>query len=92
MQIDQIKKIIKNLIKYFKYKYRNIIIQIEDDQGSYKVVGAPVRFSETATGGKRFVAGIGEHTVSVLQEELSMTTQEIKRLIENGIIFVRKDS
>ena len=73
-------------------KHRNIIIQIEDELGSYKVVDAPVRFSETTTGGKRFVADIGEHTVSALQEELSMTTQDIKKLIESGIIFVRKDS
>ncbi len=48
MQIDQIKKIIRSLIKYFKYKYRNIIIQypIFFNQKIKIIIGAAETFQE----------------------------------------------
>lgn len=67
--------------------FRGLFLEIEDQLGSYKVVDTPIRYSETKTADKLFVANIGEHTVATLKDDLSKTPAEIQILIDQGTIF-----
>jgi len=67
--------------------FRKFIIKIEDEIGSYEVTDTPIRFSNTTTANKLFVAEIGEHSISTLEKDLRMTRADIQKLIDREIVF-----
>ncbi|PYQ74326.1 MAG: carnitine dehydratase, partial [Acidobacteria bacterium] len=54
--------------------------------GQIRMVGPPVRMSETPGGVRRPAPLVGEHTESVLREMLGMKDDEIARLRQSGAI------
>ena len=67
--------------------FRKFIIKIEDEIGSYEVTDTPIRFSNTSTANKLFVAEIGEHSISTLEKDLRMRKVDIQTLIDQEVVF-----
>jgi crotonobetainyl-CoA:carnitine CoA-transferase CaiB-like acyl-CoA transferase len=51
-----------------------------------KVVGNPLKFSETPLEYKRPPPLLGEHTAEVLRDLLGMADAEIERLTQQGVV------
>lgn len=69
-------------------KYRNMVIEMEDPQGKYgkvKLIGSPIKLSETPARKELFPPRKGEHTDEVLLS-VGYTENEIQAFKENGII------
>ncbi len=54
--------------------------------GNIRMTRSPMRFSRTNVEMKRHPPMLGEHTEQILQEELNLSIEEIKRLREIGVI------
>jgi CoA:oxalate CoA-transferase len=64
---------------------RQSLVAIEHPvAGSVKVVGPPVRLSETPGSIRRPAPLLGEHTADVLRERLGLRDAEIERLRQAG--------
>ncbi len=58
--------------------------------GAVRMVGPPVRFSETPGSVRLPAPLLGQHTAEVLRERLGMDDEEIARLREQGVIVTRE--
>jgi crotonobetainyl-CoA:carnitine CoA-transferase CaiB-like acyl-CoA transferase len=56
--------------------------------GPVKVMGLPIKLSETPGAVRQPPPRLGEHTAAVLQQLLSLPADEIARLSEGGVIGV----
>lgn len=66
---------------------RGLIKIVRDSlEGSFKVIGHPVRYDKFRTVENSFTPQPGEHTVKVLRELLEMSEQEISDVIKNKTI------
>lgn len=66
---------------------RNMIGEVEHSTaGRFKVVGSPLKFSETPVGTPSTIPSLGEHTGPVLSELLHLTEQEILSLAKRAAI------
>jgi crotonobetainyl-CoA:carnitine CoA-transferase CaiB-like acyl-CoA transferase len=66
---------------------RGMFVEVHHPKaGSFKVVSTPIKLSRTPGKVERACPDLGEHTESCLKELLAMTSQEIDRLRESGII------
>ena len=54
--------------------------------GKTKVVGVPIRFSQTPGNPRGAAPELGEHTELILTEELGYSWDEVARLRESGVI------
>ena len=52
------------------------------------VPGKPVKMSAVAEGPETRIPWVGEHTMSVLREELGLDDDELARLVKDGAIAV----
>ncbi|MEE8469946.1 MAG: CoA transferase [Dehalococcoidia bacterium] len=70
------------------FKARNLAVEVEHPvMGKQVVLGPPWRFSGTPAGVARPSPLMGEHNEYVFGELLGMSTVEIKRLTDEGIIY-----
>jgi len=57
--------------------------------GTHRVTGTPIKLSQTPGFPGKPAPLLGEHTCSVLQELLGLSTAEIEELVANGAIYQR---
>src|SRR5712691_8835508 len=65
--------------------HRGSLAEVHDRGGSFQVLNPPFRFSAASAAAQPFVAGLGEHSATVLGE-LGYGAAEIAALAEAGII------
>lgn len=68
---------------------RNMVISVDRVDGSQRPVlvpGNPVKLSAMAEGPEKRIPWLGEHTASILSEELGLTSDEIQDLQWQGVI------
>jgi CoA:oxalate CoA-transferase len=66
---------------------RDMIISLHHPEaGDLKVVNSPFKFSRTPCKAERISPELGEHTQEVLDQLLGMTSEEIARLKDSGVI------
>lgn len=64
---------------------REMIVQVKHKRlGDLKVVGTPLKFSRTPCHLEKAAPDLGEHTDDILTTRLNLSTNDIKRLKENG--------
>ena len=74
---------------------RNMIVEMERTDGVERPImspGNPVKLSKMAEGPWARVPWCGEHTVDVLHDELGLGHDEIRLLVEKGVIGVAGDA
>lgn len=65
---------------------RSMVVEIEDSYlGTYKTVGIPIKFEKTPGSIEKGSPKLGEHNSGILKE-LNYTDDEVKNLIEEGVI------
>ena len=65
--------------------HNEILITLEHPTaGPVRVVGSPVRFSETPSSVRRVPPILGQHTIEILRDVLAMTEDEIAAAGEHG--------
>ncbi|MBT6273152.1 MAG: CoA transferase [Chromatiales bacterium] len=79
---------VDKLIDHPQVVARGALVDIEHPRaGPYKVVGVPVRLSETPGGINSPSPSLGEHTSQTLRDLLGMGDDEIAQLLESGVVF-----
>jgi len=67
--------------------YRQFFADVEHDPaGKFRYPGPPYRFSEAVTRPVRPAPRLGQHNKEVLAGEFGITTWEMERMSERGII------
>jgi formyl-CoA transferase len=66
--------------------HRGMMTEIEDAAGAYVVPNSPFLFSETHAAVERHVASLGEHNVTLLRDELGLSSEDIAKLMANGAV------
>lgn len=67
---------------------RNMVVEMEDPKGKYgkvKMIGSPIKLSETPARLDKFPPRKGEHTLECLKE-LGYTDEEVQAFIDNEIV------
>ena len=78
---------IDHVVEHPQVTARGALVECEHPvAGQIRMVGPPVRMSETPGGVRRPAPLVGEHTESVLREMLGMKDDEIARLRQSGAI------
>ena len=78
---------IDHVVEHPQVAARGALVECEHPvAGQIRMVGPPVRMSETPGGVRRPAPLVGEHTESVLREMLGMKDDEIARLRQSGAI------
>jgi len=78
---------IDHVVEHPQVAARGALVECEHPvAGRIRMVGPPVRMSETPGGVRRPAPLVGEHTESVLREMLGMKDDEIARLRQSGAI------
>ncbi|MBM3218703.1 MAG: CoA transferase [Candidatus Rokubacteria bacterium] len=78
---------IDRVVEHPQVRARNVLVESEHPTaGTVKVVGPPVRLSETPGRVERPAPLLGEHTAAVLREHLGLDDAEIERLRRSGAI------
>jgi len=78
---------IDHVVEHPQVTARGALVECEHPvAGRIRMVGPPVRMSETPGGVRRPAPLVGEHTESVLREMLGMKDDEIARLRQSGAI------
>ncbi len=65
---------------------RDMITQLHDKAGDFKVVNAPFKFSRTPSKVRGFSPELGGDTEEVLQKMLKMNRKEIEKLKKSGVV------
>lgn len=67
--------------------HREMLLTVEHDRlGKMKVVGTPMKFSRTPCRIETAAPDLGEHTEEILIGELGLSTEEVERLRQDGVI------
>jgi crotonobetainyl-CoA:carnitine CoA-transferase CaiB-like acyl-CoA transferase len=66
--------------------HRGTFEKIEDAAGSLRVTNPPFRFSRGRALARNKIAALGEDSEAVLQSELGLNTDDIRKLRESGIV------
>jgi crotonobetainyl-CoA:carnitine CoA-transferase CaiB-like acyl-CoA transferase len=75
------------LVEHPQVKARGVLVEMEHPRaGKVKMVGAPVRLSETPGSVRTPSPMLGEHTAEVLRELLGMSPEAVAALREQGVI------
>jgi crotonobetainyl-CoA:carnitine CoA-transferase CaiB-like acyl-CoA transferase len=78
---------IDRVVDHPQVKARGVLVESEHPiAGKVRVVGPPVRLSETPGGVRTPAPLLGEHTAAVLRRELGLDDAAIARLRANGVI------
>ena len=78
---------IDHVVEHPQVAARGALVECEHPvAGQIRMVGPPVRMSETPGGVRRPAPLVGEHTESILREMLGMKDDEIARLRQSGAI------
>jgi len=66
---------------------RRSFSEIKDEElGDFLIQNLPMKFSNTETNAKSWVAKLGEHTDEILQERLNLSQPEIDALRHSGVV------
>jgi formyl-CoA transferase/CoA:oxalate CoA-transferase len=78
---------IAQVVEHPQVKARGTLVEMEHPRaGKVKMVGAPVRLSETPGSVRTPSPMLGEHTTDVLRELLGMSSEAVATLREQGVI------
>jgi crotonobetainyl-CoA:carnitine CoA-transferase CaiB-like acyl-CoA transferase len=77
---------LSELIDDTHVRARGILRTVTDDQGTFTTLGSPLFLSDSEPVQPTRAGALGEHTESVLRDELDMTTDEIAKLRAVGAI------
>jgi formyl-CoA transferase/CoA:oxalate CoA-transferase len=68
---------------------REMVTRVPDPRrgGELALVGVPVKLSETPGSVRMPPPGLGEHSETILHEELGLATDEIDRLLAGGVVL-----
>jgi len=68
-------------------KAREMIAEVKDEKrGSLKVVGNPIKLSRSKERINHSIPELGEHTIQILSKLLGLSTKQLKRLKQKGVI------
>lgn len=67
-------------------KSRDMIIEVEYPQGKVGMVGQPIKLSETPANPVGLAPTVGQHNFEVFTEMLGLSSKEIDKLKEDGVI------
>ncbi|PBC43759.1 carnitine dehydratase [Rhodococcus sp. ACPA4] len=65
---------------------RGILREITDDAGTWMTLGSPILLSDSPMVVPARAGGLGEHTMSILVDEIGMTTEEVAKLQDSGVL------
>ncbi len=75
------------VVRHPQVEARGVLVDtIHPIAGKVRMMGPPVRLSETPGGIRSPAPLLGQHTVSVLRERLGLTDDAIERLRADGVI------
>jgi CoA:oxalate CoA-transferase len=78
---------IEQVVEHPQVAARGVLVESSHPiAGTIRMVGPPVRMSETPGSVRAPAPLLGEHTASVLRERLHLTDDEIERLRDTGVI------
>jgi crotonobetainyl-CoA:carnitine CoA-transferase CaiB-like acyl-CoA transferase len=78
---------IDRVVEHPQVKARNVLVECEHPTaGKVRVVGPPVRLSDTPGGVRGPAPLLGQHTDAVLRDQLGLDAKEIERLRRIGAI------
>jgi crotonobetainyl-CoA:carnitine CoA-transferase CaiB-like acyl-CoA transferase len=78
---------IEQLIEHPQVKARGGIVDMSHPRaGPIRVVGVPVRLSETPGAVRTPSPGLGEHTAETLRDLLGLSDEEVERLIRDRVV------
>ena len=79
---------VDKLVEHPQVKAREALVDIDHPRaGAYKLVGVPVRLSETPGGIDGPSPALGEHTSDTLKTLLGMDDEAVQSLLESGVVF-----
>jgi CoA:oxalate CoA-transferase len=82
---------IDQAVKHPQVQARGMIVESEHPvAGKVKIVGVPVKLSETPGSVREPAPLLGQHTDEVLHEYLGMTDAEISALRQEGVIGTKR--
>ena len=70
-------------------EHRNMLVEMERSDGGERPVlipGNPVKLSKVAEGPESRVPWVGEHTRSILSDELGLDDAAIDKLVADGVV------
>lgn len=65
---------------------RGVVRETTDERGTWTTLGSPMFLSDSPMVAPERASGLGEHTESILRDELKMAAEEITALQESGVI------
>jgi len=79
---------VDKLLDHPQVKARGTMVDIDHPRaGPYKLVGVPVRLSETPGGIHAPSPGLGEHTSEILRELLGYSDAQVQELLDTGVSY-----
>jgi crotonobetainyl-CoA:carnitine CoA-transferase CaiB-like acyl-CoA transferase len=79
---------VDKVVKHPQIVARRAMVDVDHPRaGPVKMVGVPVRLSETPGAIRSPSPSLGEHSAQVLREVLDMSDEQIQSLVDAGVVF-----